>query len=155
MTLTPANPHLHVTVAAIIEKDGRFLMVEEIDNAEPVYNQPAGHVEPGESLLAAVIRETLEETTWHFQPGSFIGIYRWQLPGSNEIYLRHCFSGTAMHQDADRQLDEGILRTVWLSLAELHEQAQRLRSPLVLACLEDYVAGQRYPLSLYRDLDQA
>jgi 8-oxo-dGTP pyrophosphatase MutT (NUDIX family) len=152
MTLTPANPHLHVTVAAIIEKDSQFLMVEEIDNAKPVYNQPAGHVEPDESLLAAVIRETLEETSWHFQPESLIGVYRWQLPGSNEIYLRHCFSGKAIRQDTDRQLDSGILRTVWLSLAELQQQVQRLRSPLVLACLEDYVAGQRYPLSLYRDL---
>jgi len=129
-------------------------MVEEIDNAEPVYNQPAGHVEPDESLLAAVIRETLEETTWHFQPEFLIGIYRWQRPGSDEIYLRHCFSGKAVQPDADRQLDDGILRTVWLSLAELQQQPRRLRSPLVLACLEDYVAGQRYPLSLYRDLGQ-
>lgn len=127
-------------------------MVEEIDNAEPVYNQPAGHVEPDESLLAAVIRETLEETTWHIEPEFFIGIYRWQLPGSDEIYLRHCFSGKAIRQDAKRQLDSGILRTVWLSHAELQQQIERLRSPLVLACLEDYVAGQRYPLSLYRDL---
>ena len=154
MTLTPANPHLHVTVAAIIEKNDRFLMVEEIDNAEPVYNQPAGHVEPGESLFAAVIRETLEETTWHFQPEFLIGIYRWQRPGSDAIYLRHCFSGKAVQQDAERQLDRGILRTLWLNLAELQQQARRMRSPLVLACLEDYAAGQRYPLSLYRNLCQ-
>ena len=152
MTLTPAHPHLHVTVAAIIEKDGRFLMVEEIDNAEPVYNQPAGHVEDNESLIAAVIRETLEETTWHFEPEALIGIYRWQLPGSDEIYLRHCFSGKVTRQDTERQLDTDILRTVWLSLADLQQRVERLRSPLVLACLEDYVAGQRYPLSLYRDL---
>ncbi|MGW8228040.1 MAG: NUDIX hydrolase [Gammaproteobacteria bacterium] len=129
-------------------------MVEEIDNAEAVFNQPAGHVEPDESLLAAVIRETLEETTWHFQPEFLIGIYRWQRPDSDAIYLRHCFSGTAVQQDAERQLDRGILRTLWLSLAELQQQAWRMRSPLVLACLEDYVAGQRYPLSLYRDLGQ-
>ena len=130
-------------------------MVEEIDNAKPVYNQPAGHVEPEESLLVAVIRETLEETAWHFQPEALIGIYRWQLPGSEEIYLRHCFSGQARQQDTTRPLDSGIVRTLWLSLADLRQQRQRLRSPLVLACLEDYVAGQRYPLSLYRDLGQA
>ncbi len=127
-------------------------MVEEIDNAEPVYNQPAGHVEPDETLLAAVMRETLEETTWHFQPEALIGIYRWQLPGSDEIYLRHCFSGKALQQESARELDKGILRTLWLSLEEMRQQTERLRSPLVLACLEDYIAGKRYPLSLYRDL---
>ncbi len=127
-------------------------MVEEIDNAEAVFNQPAGHVEAEEDLLTAVIRETLEETCWHFEPQALIGIYRWQLPGSKEIYLRHCFSGKALYPDPGRNLDSGILRTMWLSLAELQQQRQRLRSPLVLACLEDYVAGRRYPLSLYRDL---
>jgi 8-oxo-dGTP pyrophosphatase MutT (NUDIX family) len=127
-------------------------MVEEIDNAKPVYNQPAGHVETEESLLAAVIRETLEETSWHFHPDALVGIYRWRLPGSDQIYLRHCFSGNVLYQDSERNLDSGILRTLWLSLAELQQQTQRLRSPLVLACIEDYVAGQRYPLSLYRDL---
>ena len=127
-------------------------MVEEISNAEPVYNQPAGHVEPQETLLAAVIRETLEETRWHFEPQALIGIYQWQLPGTQEIYLRHCFCGRISHEDTQRELDDGIVGTVWLSLAELQQQPQRLRSPLVLACLEDYLAGQRYPLSLYRDL---
>ena len=127
-------------------------MVEEISDAKPVYNQPAGHVEPRENLLAAVIRETLEETRWHFEPQALIGIYQWQLPGSDHIYLRHCFSGRVSHEDTRRELDDGIMRTLWLSLAELQQQPQRLRSPLVLACLVDYLAGQRYPLSLYRDL---
>jgi 8-oxo-dGTP pyrophosphatase MutT (NUDIX family) len=127
-------------------------MVEEIDNAEPVFNQPAGHVEAEEDLLTAVIRETLEETCWHFEPQALIGIYRWHQPGSKEIYLRHCFSGNTLFQDSDRTLDNGILRTHWMSLAEIREHTPRLRSPLVLACLEDYAAGQRYPLTLYRDL---
>ena len=127
-------------------------MVEEIDNAKPVYNQPAGHVETEESLLAAVVRETLEETSWYFQPDALVGIYRWRLTDSDQIYLRHCFCGKVLYQDTERKLDSGILRTLWLSLAELQQQTQRLRSPLVLACVEDYIAGQRYPLSLYRDL---
>lgn len=141
-------------MAAIIEKDGRFLMVEEIDNAEAVYNQPAGHVEANETLIEAVIRETLEETAYYFQPEWLTGIYRWQHPATNEIYLRHCFCGTLIRQDPDRQLDKTILSTHWLSLNDLRQQADRLRSPLVLASLEDYLAGQRFPLTLYRDLEQ-
>ena len=140
-------------MAAIIEKDGRFLMVEESNNAKPVYNQPAGHVEANESLPEAVMRETREETGCDFQPEWLTGIYRWQHPASNEIYLRHCFCGELIGHDPQRQLDKAILRTHWLSLAELQQQADKLRSPLVLVCLEDYLAGRRYPLQLYRDID--
>lgn len=153
MNLTPANPLLHVTVAAIIEKDGRFLIVEEIENAKPVYNQPAGHVEANESLLEAVMRETLEEAACYFQPEWLTGIYRWQHPTRHEIYLRHCFCGRLTRQEPQRQLDKTILGTHWLSLDELQQQVDKLRSPLVLACIEDYLAGQRFPLTLYRDLD--
>ena len=140
-------------MAAIIEKDGRFLIVEEIDNARPVYNQPAGHVEANESLLEAVMRETLEEAAYYFQPEWLTGIYRWQNPVTHGIYLRHCFCGQLIRQDLQRQLDKSILRTHWLSQRELLQQADKLRSPLVLACIEDYLAGQRFPLTLYRDLD--
>ena len=128
-------------------------MVEEIDNAKPVYNQPAGHVEADESLVEAVIRETLEEAACDFQPEWLTGIYRWQHPVSNGIYLRHCFCGKLIRHDPQRQLDKTILRTHWLSLEELQQQADKLRSPLVLACIEDYLEGQRFPLTLYRDLN--
>lgn len=137
----------------MIEKDGRFLMVEEIDNAKPVYNQPAGHVEANESLIEAVIRETLEEAGCDFQPEWLTGIYHWQHPVTRGIYLRHCFCGQLIRQDPDRQLDNAILRTHWLSLDELQQQADKLRSSMVLACIEDYLAGQRFPLKLYRELD--
>jgi 8-oxo-dGTP pyrophosphatase MutT (NUDIX family) len=153
MTPTPANPLLHVTVAAIIEQDGRFLVVEEIDNAKAVYNQPAGHVEAHESLIEAVVRETLEEAACDFQPEWLTGIYRWQHPETDAIYLRHCFSGKLIKHHPQRPLDKTILRTHWLSLQELQHQENKLRSPLVLACIEDYLAGQRFPLTLYRQLD--
>jgi 8-oxo-dGTP pyrophosphatase MutT (NUDIX family) len=150
---TPANPDLHVTVAAIIERDNHFLMVEEIVNGKTVINQPAGHVESNESFLDAVVRETLEETNWHFQPESAIGIYRWQIPGTDQIYLRHCFAGQASGPQPDRALDDTILRAVWLSLEQLQQPAIKLRSPLVLACIRDYLAGQRFPLGCYRTID--
>ena len=128
-------------------------MVEEIDDAKSVYNQPAGHVEANENLLEAVIRETLEEARCEFQPEWLIGVYRWQHPVTNAIYLRHCFCGSLIKHDPQRQLDKTILRTHWLSLDELQQQPDKLRSPLVVACLEDYLAGQRFPLTLYRELD--
>jgi hypothetical protein len=99
------------------------------------------------------MRETLEETGSEFQPKWLTGIYRWQHPTSHAIYLRHCFCGDIIGHQPDRQLDEPILRTQWLGLNELRQQANKLRSPLVLACIEDYLDGQRFPLSLYRELD--
>jgi len=99
------------------------------------------------------MRETLEEAACYFQPEWLTGIYRWQHPTRHEIYLRHCFCGQLTRQDPQRQLDKTILGTHWLSLDELQQQVDKLRSPLVLACIEDYLAGQRFPLTLYRDLD--
>ncbi|MCG6885738.1 MAG: NUDIX hydrolase [Proteobacteria bacterium] len=145
---------MHVTVAAIIERDGQFLMVEEIVNGKAVFNQPAGHVEADESFLDAVVRESLEETAWNFQPEHATGIYRWQIPGTDQVYLRHCFTGPANGPVSDRPLDDTILRAVWLSQEQLQRQADKLRSPLVLACIEDYLAGQRFPLNLYREIDR-
>ncbi|HID48410.1 MAG TPA: NUDIX hydrolase [Chromatiales bacterium] len=153
MNLTPARPGLHVTVAAVIERDGRFLLVEENVNGRRVLNQPAGHVEPDESFVEAVIRETLEETACHFQPESAMGVYRWQIPGTDQIYLRHGFCGRITGHEPDRPLDAAILRTVWLNREQLQQQTDRLRSPLVLACIDDYLAGHRYPLALYRVVD--
>jgi 8-oxo-dGTP pyrophosphatase MutT (NUDIX family) len=140
-----------VTVAAIIERDQRFLLVEE-QTAEGIkFNQPAGHLDPGESLLAAAAREALEETAHEFIPDALVGVYlsRYQSSRLNEdvTYLRFAFTGTlgALH---DRALDEGILRTVWMSHQEILATQDRHRSPLVLKCVEDYLAGQRFPLSV-------
>ncbi len=153
MTQEPRTPLLHVTVAAIVERENRFLLVEEMVGEKQVLNQPAGHVEHGESFTGAVIRETLEETAWDFHPVAVTGIYRWRMPQTGETFLRHCFSGSVQEHHAERSLDTDILRTVWLSLDELKRREAQLRSPLVLRCIEDYLAGQRYPLSLYHDID--
>jgi 8-oxo-dGTP pyrophosphatase MutT (NUDIX family) len=116
-----------------------------------VLNQPAGHVELNENFIEAAIRETLEETAWQFTPKFASGIYHWQHP-NNDLYIRHCFVGEVSHHDPHRQLDTGIVNATWLSLDEIKQQAKRHRSPLVLKCIEDYLAGQCFPLSLYQDL---
>ena len=140
-----------VTVAAVIEHDGRFLLVEE-ETAEGIrLNQPAGHLDPGESLLAAAARETLEETAFAFTPMQLIGVYLWRsVPSAGDAttYLRFAFCGELGAPDPTRQLDVGIVRTLWLTLAEIRAAPARLRSPLVLSCIEDYLAGKRYPLGL-------
>ena len=140
-----------VTVAAIIERDQRFLLVEEQTAEGMKFNQPAGHLDPGESLVAAAAREALEETAHEFIPDTLVGVYlsRYQSSRMNEdvTYLRFAFTGTlgAIH---DRPLDDGILRTVWMSHQEIMATQDRHRSPLVLKCVEDYLAGQRFPLSV-------
>ncbi len=144
----------HVTVAALIELNGHFLMVEEEDNGRVVYNQPAGHLDEGESLITAVVRETLEETAWHFQPESVTGIYRWMNPQSDITYLRVCFTGICDEHDAGRPLDKGIRRALWLTRDELCQLHAQLRSPMVMRCIDDYLAGRRYPLNLLSDLDK-
>ncbi|MES2356056.1 MAG: NUDIX hydrolase [Pseudomonadota bacterium] len=138
----------NVTVAAVIEKDGRFLFVEENSGKQIVINQPAGHVEFGESFIQAVIRETLEETAYHFIPDTLIGIYYWHAQRKGITYLRLAYSGQITGHEPDRPLDEGILRTTWLTRHELVEQAARHRTPVVMRCLDDYIAGKRYPLDL-------
>jgi len=140
--------HPSVTVAAVIERDGRFLLVEEESGGERVYNQPAGHWEPGETLIEACVRETLEESAHRFAPQALVGIYRWHAPNADTTFLRFTFCGTVGEADAGRALDPGILRTVWLTPQELRELAPRHRSPLVLRCAEDYLAGRRYALDL-------
>ena len=143
----------HVTVAAVIEQHGRFLLVQERESGRVVLNQPAGHLEDGESLVTAVIRETLEETGWHFQPEAVIGIYRWRHPVKRITYLRVTFAGQGLRDDIDRTLDEAIEDTLWLSTGEIHRQSEMLRSPLVLKSIEDYLAGVRYPLSVLADIE--
>src|SRR3569833_131104 len=135
-----------ITVAAIAETDGRFLVVEERINQRLVFNQPAGHVEQGESLLSAVIRETREETAWRFEPKSLIGVYLWRSPESGVTTMRFAFSGTVDDHKAAQPLDTGIDCTHWLSRSDLREREQQLRSPLVMRCIEDYLGVKRQPL---------
>ncbi len=142
----------HATVAAIVEQDGRFLMVEEESEGRRVYNQPAGHLDPDESLIQAVVRETREETAWGFTPEYLTGVYRWDQPGTERCFLRFAFYGQCSDHQPSLELDEGIIQAVWLSRDELAAQTKRLRSPLVLSCIDDYLAGQRYPLDLLKDI---
>ncbi len=144
--------NLHVTVAAIIEKNNRFLLVEESIQRQTVYNQPAGHLEEDETLLEAVIRETLEETAWHFTPELITGLYQWVQPESRQTFIRVCFTGQPQKHDQERQLDTGIIRTVWLSRQEIAAKQEQLRSPLVLTCIDDYLQGQRFPLELIKHI---
>jgi 8-oxo-dGTP pyrophosphatase MutT (NUDIX family) len=139
-------------VAAIIERAGRFLLVEEEADGAIVLNQPAGHLDAGESLLDAVVRETLEETSWHVAPEALIGIYRWPHPTKEITYLRFAFAARPLREDIGRALDREIVRTVWLSPDEIRAARARHRSPLIERCLDDYLAGQRYPLGLLKEL---
>lgn len=147
-----------VTVAAIIERGGRFLVVEEevSDGTQGRvirYNQPAGHLEAGESLIEACVRETLEETAWEFRPQALVGIYQWPRPDRAQTYLRFAYAGALGEEVAGRALDQGILQALWLSLEEIRALGSKLRSPLVLQCIRDYLAGQRYPLDLVKHYD--
>jgi 8-oxo-dGTP pyrophosphatase MutT (NUDIX family) len=141
-----------VTVAAIAQRDGQFLFVEEMCDAELVINQPAGHVEPNETLIDAVVRETLEETGYHFAPKALIGIYYWPLKASTTTYMRFAFAGDITGHDTRRCLDAGIVRALWMTPAALQAEMNRQRSPLVARCLEDYLAGRRFPLNLVTHL---
>lgn len=155
MTGCAARKRPRVTVAALIQRDDRFLLVEEVAARRLVLNQPAGHVEPGESLEAAVARETLEESAWHFRPTALVGIYLWNDPRAGRSFLRAVYAGEAPAREAGRVLDGGIVRTLWLTRAEVARAAPRLRTPLVLRCIDDYVAGRRYPLEVVSSLLQA
>ena len=139
-----------VTVAAIIERDGRFLLVEEHTPEGLRLNNPAGHLDPGESPAQGCARETLEETAHHFTPTAIVGIYvsRFQRPGEDITYVRFAFCGELGLFEDQRTLDTGIVRTLWMSAQEVRDSAARHRSPLVLKCMEDYLAGQRFPLAL-------
>ena len=138
----------HSTVAAIIERDNKFLMVEELVHGELVINQPAGHLDPDESLVVAAIRETQEETAWKFTPEAVTGIYLWKHPDNNETFLRVAFCGSCDKHNPSQPLDEGIVRAVWKSREELANEKTKLRSPMVLGCIDDYLSGKRYPLEM-------
>lgn len=144
----------HLTVAAIIEQEGRFLLVEEAAEGRVVYNQPAGHLDENETLLEAVVRETLEEAARHFTPEAITGFYQWKSPINGFTYIRIAFCGRCSERDLDRELDTDIIDTVWLTPAELVEQQEKLRSPMVMRCIEDYMTGKRYPLDMITELPQ-
>lgn len=141
-----------LTVAAVVERDGQFLLVEERVSNRIVFNQPAGHVERGEQIVDAVVRETLEETAWTFHPEALVGIYYWEQPERNRSFLRFAFSGRVSDHDSTRVLDRGIERAVWMSREQLVARAPRLRSPMVLRCIDDFTAGRRFPLEIIQSL---
>jgi 8-oxo-dGTP pyrophosphatase MutT (NUDIX family) len=141
----------HVTVATVVVRDGHLLLVEERIDGRDVLNQPAGHLEPGESLADAAVRETLEETGWAVRLSAFIGVYQWTAPDGTP-FLRFAYAAEALSHDPARRLDTGILRALWLTPAELKADPTRLRSPLVWQVVADYLAGQRHPLSLVKEV---
>ncbi|MCZ6803959.1 MAG: NUDIX hydrolase [Proteobacteria bacterium] len=139
----------NTTVAAIAEQDGHFLLVEEKINGNPVFNQPAGHLEQGETLIEAIKREVLEETAWEFEPESLVGVYLYPNPHQQDItYLQFCFFGHCSKEHKGQALDEGILRAAGLNRKEIEAERERMRSPLVLRCIEDHLNGKSYPLEL-------
>jgi ADP-ribose pyrophosphatase YjhB (NUDIX family) len=139
-----------VTVATVIEEQGRFLLVEEMASGRAVFNQPAGHLEANESLIQAAVRETLEETGWDVEITALTGIYLYTAPSNGVTYQRVCFAGKALQHHPELTLDKGIIGPQWLTRAELAAQPERWRSELVLQCIDDYLSGERFPLSLIR-----
>jgi len=137
-----------VTVAAVIEREGRFLLVEESIDGRRVLNQPAGHLDPGESLADACRREVMEETAHHFQPTGLVGIYRWTYPAKESTFLRFCFRGNVGAAE-DRPLDKEIVRLHWLTREQIGEKSAQHRSPLVQRCVDDFLAGKTYPLEVF------
>ena len=136
-----------VTVAAVIERDGKFLLVEEMIDGRKVINQPAGHLDPGESLAAGCAREVLEETAHRFEPTGLVGVYRWHYAPKDVTFLRFCFRGKLLGRE-NRPLDKEIIRTLWLTAQEV-KASPAARSPLVSRCVEDYLAGRNYPLDVF------
>ena len=143
----------NVTVASVIEREGKFLLVEEETAQGLRFNQPAGHWEPNETLEQGASREALEETAYHFTPQHLVGIYRWHSDNANVTYLRFAYTGEVTGHEPERKLDEGIVRAVWMTIDEVRATQERHRSPLILRCIEDYLAGKRYPLELITHYD--
>ncbi|MCY1546457.1 Phosphatase NudJ [compost metagenome] len=140
----------HITVATVVEDQGRFLLVEEEAGGRAVYNQPAGHLEADETLLQAALRETLEETGWEVELTAVLGIYLYTAPSNGVTYQRVCFAARPLRHHPERPLDDGIIGPRWLTRDELLVEQDRWRSHLVLRCIDDYLAGERFPLSLIR-----
>jgi len=143
---------IDVTVAAVVSRGERFLVVEEQAGGRVVFNQPAGHLEPGESLVDAVVRETKEETGFHFSPQSIVGVYLWHCDEAERSFLRVTFTGTVDDPETPPVLDEGIIAAHWLTRQQLLNGQRQLRSPMVIRCLDDFQAGANYPLDCLHHL---
>ena len=142
---------IHLTVAALVLHNQWFLMVSEKDRGKIVLNQPAGHVEPGEDILAAAVRETLEETRWQVLLTGLVGVYSHKSVHNGITYYRMCFAATALHQDSTQALDSDIEEVHWMTAEQIRESQHNHRSPSVLACLEDYLKGEVFPLEIFRN----
>ncbi len=142
----------HATVAAIVEDNGKFLLVEEETERGNRFNQPAGHLEDNETLIQAVIRETLEETAYDFNPETLLGVYHWKHEHNDTTYLRFAYIGSVRNHRPELALDEGIIRTVWMTADEIRSNAKLMRSPQVITCIDDYLSGQKFPLSVVTHL---
>jgi 8-oxo-dGTP pyrophosphatase MutT (NUDIX family) len=142
----------NTTVAAIIEQNGKFLLVEEETDRGNRYNQPAGHLEDGETLIQAVIRETMEESAYEFIPESLLGVYHWKHDHNDTTYLRFAFIGKVGIHYPTHELDDGIVQAVWMDIDEIRDKAGLMRSDQVIACIEDYLAGKRFSLEVITNL---
>lgn len=139
----------HVTVATIVENDDKFLMVEEDLHGKKLLNQPAGHLDEGETLIEAAIRETLEESAWQVSISHLVEFAQWTSPNSNTHFLRACFAGTAIKHFPNQKLDDGIIRSLWMSRDEVKQNIHRLRSPLVLDHIDRYLDGKKFDLDFF------
>jgi 8-oxo-dGTP pyrophosphatase MutT (NUDIX family) len=149
------NNSAHITVATIVEREGRFLFVEERIGGGCVINQPAGHWDEGETLPAAALRETLEETAWEVELEALVGIYDFRPADLDYGFLRFAFAARPLREQRGRPLDAGIERAVWLTRDELVAASDRHRSPMVLRCVDDWLAGRRLPLDVLTHLTSA
>lgn len=144
----------HATAATIVEQNGRFLLVEEYAGSdELVLNQPAGHIEEGERIIDAARRETLEESGWHVEPEALLGLYIYRSKLNGAIYHRTCYIARAVAEEPNATLDDGIVRALWLTRDEVAARQHQLRSELVLRCIDDYLAGTRYPMSYIHEAE--
>ncbi|CAN7368013.1 MULTISPECIES: NUDIX hydrolase [Pseudomonas] len=140
----------HITVATIVEDNDRFLMVEELKHGRVVLNQPAGHLDPNETLTEAAVRETLEETGWDVEPTGVLGIYLYTAPSNGVTYQRVCFIAKPLKHHPEYQLDEGIVGAKWLTREELIGRRDNWRSELIMRCIDDYLDGKHFGLELIR-----